>query len=319
MWFDEFEVEALFQHQSVRSLFPLSCIYPTTEWIPRHPSVADRGAPTVHRVGIVMNGVTGRMGTNQHLLRSIVAIREQGRRRAERHRDDPAGAGPRPAATPSSWRSWPSAPAACRGPPTSREALADSRNTVYFDAQTTDRRVDGVRRAIELGKHVYCEKPTALTTDEALDLYRRAEAAGVEARRRAGQALAARHPQAPGAPRLGLLRRHPVGPRRVRLLGLRGRRGAGAAAVVELPRRGRRRDHPRHALPLALRARQRLRGGPGRSRASGRRTWRRAGTSRASRTTSRPTTAPTPRSSSTAASWRTSTRRGRSACAATTC
>ena len=32
----------------------------------------------VRRLGIVMNGVTGRMGTNQHLVRSIIAIRAQG-------------------------------------------------------------------------------------------------------------------------------------------------------------------------------------------------------------------------------------------------
>ena len=31
-----------------------------------------------HKIGIIMNGVTGRMGTNQHLIRSIVAIRDQG-------------------------------------------------------------------------------------------------------------------------------------------------------------------------------------------------------------------------------------------------
>ncbi len=31
-----------------------------------------------HEIGIIMNGVTGRMGTNQHLVRSILAIREQG-------------------------------------------------------------------------------------------------------------------------------------------------------------------------------------------------------------------------------------------------
>jgi hypothetical protein len=33
---------------------------------------------TTHNIGIIMNGVTGRMGTNQHLIRSICAIREQG-------------------------------------------------------------------------------------------------------------------------------------------------------------------------------------------------------------------------------------------------
>ena len=31
-----------------------------------------------HRVGIIMNGVTGRMGLNQHLIRSIIAIRDSG-------------------------------------------------------------------------------------------------------------------------------------------------------------------------------------------------------------------------------------------------
>ena len=30
------------------------------------------------RIGIIMNGVTGRMGLNQHLVRSILAIRKQG-------------------------------------------------------------------------------------------------------------------------------------------------------------------------------------------------------------------------------------------------
>ena len=30
------------------------------------------------RLGIIMNGVTGRMGTNQHLVRSVLRIMEQG-------------------------------------------------------------------------------------------------------------------------------------------------------------------------------------------------------------------------------------------------
>lgn len=60
------------------------------------------------------------------------------------------------------------------------EALGEEGVQIYFDAQTTDRRVDAVTRAIEAGKHVYCEKPTALTTADALELYRRAEKAGVK-------------------------------------------------------------------------------------------------------------------------------------------
>lgn len=133
---------------------------------------------TVHRVGVVMNGVTGRMGANQHLLRSIQAIRDQGG----------VALGPTEVI-------WPEPTLVGRNPvklaalaeraggvawTTDVEAaLAEEHNVLYFDAQTTDRRVDAVARAIELGKHVYCEKPTALTTADAVDLYRRAEAAGV--------------------------------------------------------------------------------------------------------------------------------------------
>ncbi len=71
-------------------------------------------------------------------------------------------------------------------------ALSDPRMSVYFDAQTTLQRAAGVRRAIAAGKHVYCEKPTATGTAEALELYRLAPRTRREARRGAGQAVAAR-------------------------------------------------------------------------------------------------------------------------------
>ena len=32
----------------------------------------------VKKIGVIMNGVTGRMGTNQHLIRSLSAIISQG-------------------------------------------------------------------------------------------------------------------------------------------------------------------------------------------------------------------------------------------------
>jgi predicted dehydrogenase len=57
------------------------------------------------------------------------------------------------------------------------EALADKHNTIFFDSQTTERRVEAVRKAIEAKKHIYCEKPTATTTADAYDLYTRAKKA----------------------------------------------------------------------------------------------------------------------------------------------
>ena len=134
---------------------------------------------TTHRVGIVMNGVTGRMGTNQHLLRSIVAIRAQGG----------VQLGPTEAILPEPILVGRSAlkleqlaqrAGVTRWTTDVEEALAAPDAQIYFDAQTTDRRFDAVSRAIALGKHVYCEKPTALTTIDALELYRRAESAGVK-------------------------------------------------------------------------------------------------------------------------------------------
>ncbi|HMB91427.1 MAG TPA: Gfo/Idh/MocA family oxidoreductase [Rhodothermales bacterium] len=134
---------------------------------------------TIHNVGIVMNGVTGRMGTNQHLMRSIVAIREQGGVQlspTEFIMPDPVLVGRNPVkleklSARSGVEKWTT---------DVEEALADPHNQIYFDAQTTDRRVQAVKRAIEAGKHIYCEKPTALNTDDAVELYRLAEETGVK-------------------------------------------------------------------------------------------------------------------------------------------
>ncbi len=137
------------------------------------------GQVKTHTVGIIMNGVTGRMGTNQHLMRSIVAIIKQGGVRigeGEVIMPDPILVGRNPVkleklAAMSGVAAWTT---------DVTKALADPRYTVYFDAQTTDRRVAAVKQAIAAGKHVYCEKPTALSTAEALELYRLATKAGVK-------------------------------------------------------------------------------------------------------------------------------------------
>ena len=132
-----------------------------------------------HRVGIIMNGVTGRMGTNQHLVRSILAIREQGGVKlagGERIMPEPILVGRnadklKALAESHGVEKYTTDLDAC---------LADASYPVYFDAVTTKLRVDNVRRAIAAGKAIYTEKPTATTTDDALALYREATAAGVK-------------------------------------------------------------------------------------------------------------------------------------------
>src|SRR3954451_18380606 len=134
---------------------------------------------SANSIGIVMNGVTGRMGLNQHLVRSIVAIRQQ-------------GGVPMPDGT----RLMPDQIVVGRDErklkalakrygmdrvSTDLEgALSNDSDTIYFDATLTQLRAANVRRAIERGKHVYCEKPLSVSTDEALDLARLADQAGVK-------------------------------------------------------------------------------------------------------------------------------------------
>ncbi len=132
-----------------------------------------------HRVGIIMNGVTGRMGTNQHLMRSIVGIIRQGGVRiseGETIMPDPILVG-RSAAK---LEKLAAESGVARWTTDLEAALADPAYTVYFDAQTTSRRPEAVKRAIAAGKHLYCEKPTALSTDEAYELHTLARKAGVK-------------------------------------------------------------------------------------------------------------------------------------------
>ena len=123
--------------------------------------------PVKHHIGIIMNGVTGRMGTNQHLIRSICVIRAEGGIKTQDEDiiiPDPVLVG----------RNIEKLQELCRAHRIERmtteldEALADPYNSVYFDAQITSRRAEDVRKAIAAGKHVYCEKPTVVSTESAL-------------------------------------------------------------------------------------------------------------------------------------------------------
>src|SRR4249920_2727203 len=131
------------------------------------------------RLGIIMHGVTGRMGANQHLARSIAAIRAQGGvvlKDGTRIMPDPILVGRRPDAL----QALAKAHGVERVSTDLDQALANKADTVFFDAASTQLRPTLLKRAIAAGKHVYCEKPTATNLAEALDLYRAAQHAGVK-------------------------------------------------------------------------------------------------------------------------------------------
>jgi predicted dehydrogenase len=130
-------------------------------------------------IGIIMNGVSGRMGYRQHLLRSILAIRDQG--------GIALSDGSRVQVVPM---------LVGRSLPKLKElaelhgiehytndldtALANPDFPIYADFLVTTARVAAITKAIAAGKHIYTEKPIAESVDDALELARRAEAAGVK-------------------------------------------------------------------------------------------------------------------------------------------
>jgi predicted dehydrogenase len=130
-------------------------------------------------IGIVMNGVTGRMGYRQHLVRSILAIREQGGLPAA----DGTVLWPEPVLVGRSERKlraiadqhglteWSTDLA---------EALARPGVEIYFDTQITGAREAAIRTAIAAGKHVYTEKPLAEDLAAALELGRLADEAEIK-------------------------------------------------------------------------------------------------------------------------------------------
>jgi predicted dehydrogenase len=123
-----------------------------------------------NRTGIIMNGVTGRMGTNQHLMRSIVEIIKQGGvKLGERETiiPDPVLVGRNEAKL----KKLAGMSGVSRYTTNLEEALSDKHNKIYFDAQTTGLRYDAVKRAINAGLHIYCEKPAAVNAAQALELY----------------------------------------------------------------------------------------------------------------------------------------------------
>jgi predicted dehydrogenase len=130
-------------------------------------------------IGIIMNGVTGRMGLNQHLIRSILEIRKQGGVALP----DGSMLIPNPilvGRNEQKLRAIAGAHGVERWSTNLARCLENRDDTIYFDSGTTGMRAENILAAIAAGKHVYCEKPISTTMDSALLLAGKAAKAGVK-------------------------------------------------------------------------------------------------------------------------------------------
>jgi predicted dehydrogenase len=128
------------------------------------------------RLGLIMHGVTGRMGMNQHLIRSIVAIRREGGvllANGDRVMPDPILIG----RNAEKIEALAKAHGIARWGTDLDAALANKHDSVFFDAGTTQMRPTLLAAAIRAGKHVYCEKPIATNLNEAVEIARLAQEA----------------------------------------------------------------------------------------------------------------------------------------------
>ena len=142
-------------------------------------------------IRVIMNGVTGRMGYRQHLVRSVLAIRDDGGvglAGGERITVEPILVGRNAEKL--------AALAVQHGVSDFTtdldEALEDDSASVYFDAQVTSERKKSILKAIGAGKHIYTEKPIAESVDEGIELVTAAARGGRDQRCSARQALSAR-------------------------------------------------------------------------------------------------------------------------------
>src|SRR3979411_236639 len=134
---------------------------------------------TTQRLAVIMNGVTGRMGLNQHLIRSIIAIRDSGGVRlgnGDRIMPDPILVGRDADKLGRLAKQFNVA----RWTTDLHKALPDESDPVFCDAATTQARPGLLTKAINAGKHVYCEKPIATNLDEAVAVVRLAAQKGVK-------------------------------------------------------------------------------------------------------------------------------------------
>ena len=134
---------------------------------------------TQRRLGIVMHGVTGRMGMNQHLIRSVAAIRAQGGvtlSDGSKVQLDPILVG----RNAEKIQELAKAHGIDRWTTDLDAAIADPKDEIFFDAATTQMRPTLLEQAINAGKHIYCEKPISTNLPEALKIVRLAREKGVK-------------------------------------------------------------------------------------------------------------------------------------------
>ena len=130
-------------------------------------------------LGLIMHGVTGRMGMNQHLIRSIVAIRNQGGvtlSNGDRVMPDPILIG----RNAEKIEALATAQGIARWGTNLDEALANESDSIFFDSGTTQMRPTLLSNALRAGKHVYCEKPIATNLAEAVEVCRLAQSSGLK-------------------------------------------------------------------------------------------------------------------------------------------
>ena len=133
----------------------------------------------LHKIGVIMNGVTGRMGTNQHLIRSLAAIISQGGVKVSDNEiimPDLVLVG----RNENKLKKLAERTQVERWTTNLDEVLKEDQYHIYFDAQTTGRRADAIKKAVAAGKHIYCEKPIATSTQVALELFQICEKASLK-------------------------------------------------------------------------------------------------------------------------------------------
>ncbi len=133
----------------------------------------------IRPLGIIMNGVTGRMGKNQHLMRSVLPIIRQGGLKV----NDDTVVMPKPVLvgrSDSKLKELSKETGISDWSTDLDSLLENSDYPVYFDAQVTDMRFESVKNAINAGKHIYCEKPVAATSKDSMELYDLARSAAIK-------------------------------------------------------------------------------------------------------------------------------------------